>query len=335
MSAENSPQRWNSLRQGGHESIGLEIPTLDTGVDTGFGTVRWALGGRGEPRLLLPVRQTEVVHDVDVSDALTITTATYHLGSTAIRYIDVSCSFPALEAVFGEVADEIIRRIRDGEAAQVSCRTTLEDFRALLTSSSAEIDSQRISGLVGELLLLRDLLRMDARSWLLWRGPLMERHDFRAEALAIEVKTSSRVSDLSVRISAIDQLQEPAGGELVLCLSQLERAPGGELTVASLASEVLGAASEPLSVRQLLASVGCPDPTSDAWNRLAFRSEGQMYYEVRDDFPRVVPGAFAAGTVPAGIGELSYVLDLASAGEFQIDAAATRSYLERLIACLP
>lgn len=334
MSFEESTERWQRLRHGGHEASGLEIPTLDTGVSTGFGTVRWALGTSGEPRLLLPLRQSEMVRDLEVSDSLRISTATYHLAGNPIRFLDVSCTATTLEAVFGEVADEIIRRIRAGEIALAACRTTLDDFRTLLTDTSPDIAREKITGLVGELIVLRQLLMLDSRAWLLWRGPLMERHDFSGDLLSLEVKTTSRVSSRSVRIAAIDQLQEPAGGELVLCLCLLEPVSGGDLSIFGLVSEVLQLASEPLKVRQLLAGMECPDPEAAEWNRLQFRFEGQVAYSVESGFPRIVPSTLIGGKLPAGLDDVSYSLDLTSASAFEIGEERFASHLGRMIRCL-
>lgn len=335
MSNDGSVDRWQTLRRGGHEAAGLEIPTFDTGVGTGFGTIRWALGSQGEPRLLLPIRQAEAVANLSAGPSLVISTATYHLGGSPIRYIDMACVSQALEPVFAEVADEIIRRVTGGHVVQQACRSTLDDFRALLVDPGDEVDAERISGLAGELVLLRRLLGLNADAWQLWRGPLKERHDFRADNLALEVKTSTRVANRSVRISAIDQLEEPAGGELVLCLCQLEKVAGGGVTVASLASEVLALSSSPQKVRELLSAMSCPDPNAPAWNNVEFSLAGQIFLEVRDGFPRIVPGSLPGGRLPAGLSEVRYALDLAAAAGFELSPQAAEQWLGRMVACLP
>ncbi len=332
MSTDVSTERWQQLRRGGHEAKALEIPTLDTGISTSFGTIRWALGPTGEARLLLPIHQHERIENLAVSAAVSISTATYHLFGAPIRYLDLTCDHAALETVFGEVGDEIIRRIAAGDSAAGACRSTIDDFRSLLNATPEEVSPERLAGLVGELLVLRDLILLDNRSWILWRGPLLERHDFRADALALEVKTCSRPAARTVRISSIDQLLEPEGGELVLALLELEAAAGGTISVGALAGEILAAASEPTKVRELLAAMGCPDPTAPAWNRIAYRNGGQTAYCVRNNFPRLIPSSLAS--VPAGVSDVSYSVDLSAAEAFVVGPEETRAYLEGMIRCL-
>jgi hypothetical protein len=263
-----------------------------------------------------------------------ISIATYHLAGSPIRYIDMACVSQALEPVFAEVADEIIRRVADGHGVQPACRSTLDDFRTLLIDPGEEVADERISGLAGELVLLRRLLSLNPDAWQLWRGPLKERHDFRADNLALEVKTSTRIANRSVRISAIDQLEEPAGGELVLCLCQLEKVAGGDLTIASLASEVLALSSDPKKVRELLSGMSCPDPNTPAWNNVEFSLAGQILFEVRDGFPRLVPASLPGGRLATGLSEVRYTVDLAAAASFELPPDTAELWLERMAACL-
>ena len=48
MPAESSIDHWEMLRRGGQASTALEIPSIDTGIKTGSGSVRLALGNAGE-----------------------------------------------------------------------------------------------------------------------------------------------------------------------------------------------------------------------------------------------------------------------------------------------
>lgn len=332
MSTEGSKRGWTRLRAGGHEASGLEIPTLDTGVNTGFGTVRWALDGDGRPRLLLPIRASDHVASIGDSVAVTVATASYDLAGTPVRYLDLTCVIASLEGVFAEVGDEIINRISGGNSAVEACASTINDFRSLLARPEDEIESQRITGLLGELLILRRLLLIDPQAWQKWFGPESDRHDFHAGVLSLEVKTSSRVGNRIVRISAIDQLLEPSGGELVLVLCALEVTKGGALSVGEVASEVAALASDHMAVRDMLARMGCMDPESDAWNRLRYRQEGESAWSVRDGFPRLVPSSLAGGALPAGVGEVRYALDLGAADAFLMSDEELQIYLERIVA---
>ncbi|WEO65089.1 PD-(D/E)XK motif protein [Rhizobium rhizogenes] len=333
MLTEPPLEHWTMLRRGSHASNGLEIPSVDTGIETGFGSIRLALGKTGQLRLLLPVRHSERIAAVPSSRSLEIGVAVYSLNGASIRYLDIVCLAGGLDGVFADVSKEIIQRIRTGSSPVDACATTLDDFRSLLVDPPSEVTIQQVRGLVGELLMLRRMLRLDRRAWQLWRGPIMERHDFRVGNLALEVKSSARVTGLSVQISAIDQLLAPASGVLHLALYQLEQTTGGDLSVSTLAAETTSMASDSIQVRSLLAAVGCADPDAPMWNR-TFRLEGEHHYLVDGSFPRIIPESFAAGSLPTGVTGLSYSIDLAMAEASSLTASRTEAHIGEMIACL-
>jgi len=333
VSSERSAERWARLRSGGHESTVLEIPSVDTGISTGFGTIRLALGENGEARLLLPVRQSERLDIDEGSQSILIGSRSYHLKGVSTRYLDITCTAGPLETVFTEVADEIMLRVEQGHSAQQACLTTIRDFRDLLATPPALVEERQIRGLVGELIMLNRLLAISPLAWRLWTGPLMERHDFRGGTDAIEVKTTSRVSSWSVEISSVDQLLEPDDGQLRLVLYQLEHAVAGRLSVSQLTAEARRQASHPRQIEALLASMGCGDPDSDIWNEASFELAGEHFFRVGAAFPRIIPATFG-GAVPPGIESIGYRLDLSGAREFQIDAMHVEEELRGMVTWL-
>lgn len=330
MHTDQVVQGWRRLLDGNHEPSGLEIPSVDTHVGTGFGNIRLALGTSGEPRLLLPIRQNEMVPPMASTDAIRITTASYAFAGSLTRYLDVTCTVDALHPVFAEVGDEVIRRVAAGRTSVDACQSTLDDFRSLLIREPGALTSEKVRGLIGELLVLVDLLEIETDAAKLWRGPLGERHDFRGAHIALEVKTRARAAG-AITISSLDQLQEPEGGELGLAVLHLQTAPGGRHTVGSLASRASALSADPELIRKLLASVGCTHPDAEAWNAETCELEGSEYFQVMGDFPRVVPASFAAG-VPVGVESLSYTVDLAAAGAHRI--AEPKAWLKRICTCL-
>lgn len=307
---------------------------MDTGIETGFGSVRLALGSAGQLRVLLPIRHSERIAQVPSSPSLGIGIATYTLKGVSVRYLDIVCLEARLDGVFVDVTAEMMKRIRGGLSPVDACASTLDDFRSLLADPASGVTIQEVRGVVGELLMLRRMLRLDARAWQLWRGPMMERHDFRAGSRAIEVKSSARVTGLSVQISAVDQLLPPTGGVLHLTLYQLEQSTGSDLSVSTLAAEAISMASDSLEVRTLLAAVGCADPNAPVWNRANFRLEGEHHYVVGDDFPRIIPASFATGALPMGVTSLSYSIDLVAAESSRLTAVRADAHVSEMIACL-
>ena len=326
-------ERWIGLRAGGHAASGLEIPTSPTDVETAAGPVRFALGPNNEPRILLPLPHGAKLPRLLTTPALHIGDAVYDQGKVALRFIDLVCLSTELESVFAEVADEMLERIRMGASCADACRSTLEDFRALLVPQS-RVRTETVVGLVGELLLLDRLLEQNPTAWKLWRGPFGERHDFRGGDQAIEVKTTARAGNTRIAISAVDQLLPPSGGGLYVLHFALEHVEGGKLSVGGLVAAVRKKASQPDEIRSRLLAVECTNPDSHEWNRKRFRLEKESLYLVDHAFPKIVPHTFGATGVPSGVGSIKYEVDLSCAVASLLGAEETTTVVSRLLECL-
>lgn len=311
---------WGHLRQGGGTSTGISIPTISSSIMTPHGPVRHALGPEGEARVLLPLGMHERFPILTKSTALLIADVSYEQHGKSVRFVDITCRITELEFVFSDLVRALLQRIAEGHACSEALRCTLADFRSLLQEpGSKEVSDAEIIGLVGELLIADRFLEYNADAWEIWKGPSRERHDFRRGAYALEVKTTSRSSNNMVSISRVDQLEAPAGGELYLAHVVIEKATDGEYTVAGLVNAVKSRASSPDRVEQIVESLGCGKPDSDAWNRLAFHLEKITFYAVKEAFPRVTKSAFVAGELPAGVEAMEYVINLDLAREYVLD----------------
>lgn len=327
---------WSALRAGGREDTGLEIPTLPAGAETAFGPVRLALGPEGEPRLLLPLGPRVRRPDLPAAPALKIADTRYRLAGKTLRFLDMSCAVKELEPVFSDLADAILGRVHEGMDGGAAAASALREFRALLIGARAqEIPDHVICGLVGELVALERLVRIDPGASALWRGPHGERQDFRGGRHALEVKTSMRASRDTVRISDLDQLAEPEGGTLHLLHLGLEPVAGGALSVGRLHADLIGRGCDAEILATGLAAIGCEDPLSPDWNRLAFIRERETLYDVRPGFPRIVPGDLPGGAAPHGVAGIEYDVDLAAAADFVTPPDAFDRLAERMIGCLP
>lgn len=323
--------RWNVLRAGQIDGDGLGIPSLPLGATTKAGPVRLAVGSGGEARLLVPLAPSDKIGALDTGSALKIGLTTLTHGQRAIRFLDVICMSPDLEAVFGEVVDDIVRRLADRKDGVAAVAGALDDFRELLVPpAGSELDRSRVVGLVAELVVLNRLLDISPSAWRCWRGPAGDRHDFRARNVSLEVKASLGTRTHEVTINGIDQLEPPAGGSLHLTHLVLETVEGGLLTVASLGNRALLRADDPEGLGTLLAAVGCTDVHDAAWNRFAFRAEAEHLYRVGPGFPRLAPSSFVGGVIPAGIVDATYRIDLGHASDAECPPAEFASLLQEL-----
>lgn len=323
------------LRSGARTPSGLSVPTIATTTETGFGPVRLAVGENGEARLLLPLGSRERAPPSERTEALRVGAVTYTVDARPSPFLELVCLEPHLESLFAEIVDEIRKRISDGRTCSEACRSTLEDYRTLLNEQSeSEVSVETAAGLIAELLLLERLLKMSSLAWMAWRGPLKDRHDFRAASTAIEVKAGLRRHSRRVRISSIEQLVPPSGGELFLWHYQLEQTAGGRLNVSDLVDSCCSLAGSRIEVRRLLSEVGCADPHAPEWNRFCFNNEETLTFMIDDRFPRIVPASFQNNTTPPGVLDLEYVIDLGHPGVSPLTSAAEGELLERIVACL-
>lgn len=322
---------WLLLRSGGKTSTAIGTPTRVSEATGPYGPVRFALGGNGEARLLLPLGPGENPRVIRGAPALAVEVSTFNVGGQPQRFLELTCMDTRLEEVFGHVADQILERIRGNARSVEAALSTIEEFRhLLLRSAAADVTTEQIAGLVGELLVLKRLLDRSPSSWTAWRGPEKVRHDFSRGSTALEVKVTLGRGRTRIAINGLEQLAEPEGGRLYLQHFEMEAVAGGLLSVSSLGRAVLAAASEPDRVQALLADVGCVDVHDEAWNTTGFRLENETLYEVQPGFPRLIASDLPEN-VAAGISDVQYTIDLAGAVDFRVDRPRVGEIEELLV----
>lgn len=327
---------WGLLRAGAQRgsdpvSSPLGIYTIPAKVTSASGTVRFAIGGNGEPRLLLPLADGETIGTVGGGHELSISVSSFRHSGRTLRFLDLVCRSSDLEAVFGEVVDEMLARIARGDRCVAAARSTIEDFRSLLLrAASPEVDKRAITGLVAELVVLNRLLARSSSAWKAWCGPLGNRHDFRTGDTSLEVKASLRPDSSSVTINGLEQLEVPAQGTLHLFRIVLESVHAGSLSVSDLAHRAMSRASEPREIMELIGATGCKDADAEQWNRHRFRIESERLYEIRPGFPRLVMSMLIGGAVPHGVHGVTYHVDLSAADPFSCEASVMEDLEEML-----
>lgn len=310
---------WALLRAGKGEASDLQAPTLRTDISTPAGPVRYALGNFGEARILVPVPPATGSSILAGTRFLKVIFSNYLHAGRSSRFVDLTCLSRNLELVFGEVVEEILTRIAGGMDGLEAAATTISDFRELLErNQSSVVTETEIVGLVGELFYLNRLLACAPSGWKAWRGPAGDRHDFRNGNLSLEVKTTSQADNSVITIHGTDQLLPPSGGTLHLLHLTLEAVAGGLLSISSLGRSALAKADDPVALTRLISSAGCSNVDDPAWNATAYRLENENLYEVGDGFPRIVPQTMANGSVPAGVSDVVYKVDLACAQEHRL-----------------
>lgn len=324
-------ERWKRLKATGAGDGVIEVPSIDSGIATGFGTARYAIGAQGQPRLLVPIGGLAPIRGLTSTSKLLVTTSNYKVSGKGIMFIDIMCQDRALDLVFAELAEEILRRINEGNSPLKAVTASIDDFRELLKERSrGEILDSKILGLVGELEVMRRLVTYNEAAVETWTGPYELRHDFRRNAHALEVKTSGRSDATRVSIHGIDQLASPVGGTLHLAHVRLERVENGPLSVGAIFDSLIKLGANKESLKEGLEKLECSDPQAEEWNRLTFSLEGLSFYSISDGFPRIIGSSFARGSLPKGLSALEYQVDLSHAKPFELSTIDCEIALKRI-----
>ncbi|PCM45387.1 PD-(D/E)XK motif protein [Marinobacter sp. ANT_B65] len=327
--------QWSLLRQGECGPVGDELPTRKSHVELPSGAIRFALGCSGEARLLLPLGRVEKAGRFPVSAALQIKETMSDIEGVSSRLLDITCRIRELESAFAEVVDEIVLRIEGGASVPESVRSTLHDFRALLLQSQRkDVRAEKVIGLVGELLVLNELLDRSPDAWQAWMGPQGGRHDFRAGNIALEVKSTRSPSNSIVSVQSLEQFCEPVGGKLYLIRLTLETTPGGILNVANLFSRAAQRCSRPDKLLEFFKELECHDPEAPEWNSLSFSLENEVLFRIDDDFPRLTLENFCDNRLPAGVQGIKYEIDLSQANACILPETHKGAIQDELIRCL-
>ncbi|MFC5849229.1 PD-(D/E)XK motif protein [Deinococcus petrolearius] len=180
-------------------------------------------------------------------------------------------------------------------------------------------DSERwVRGLFGELWYLCEhvLHHRSAEAGLgCWMGPTGAVHDFALGAYAVDLKTGT-VDSETVHISSLQQLTPPPGSGLLIGHLRLRRDGQGHNLQEKVAALRLKLAPEvwPLLDSRLLAA-GYIEGDTEMRDDLRLAVHDFRLYQVASGFPVLTPT-----TVPLGIEQCSYTVNLASCRSFQVSA---------------
>lgn len=254
-----------------------------------------------------------------VTRGLRVTVARHQvLGGDPADYLDLVCLSNEMTMTFTAVAADI-----GAEAGPA-----IPEHR-LSAVVSALGRWQWFWGIEADRLSEQDALGLFAELWFLlrwegggetavdaWTASAGSRHDFQWPKRSIEVKATGRRADGAVvhRIQHLDQLADPEEGILYLFSLRVVRDELARNTLPSLIDRVTeglrGNARAKEGFARKLGLRGY-SPAFRRHHETPYRILGEHMYSVGPGFPRLTLDSFATG-LPAGIGNVSYVLDMAA-----------------------
>ena len=288
--------------------------------DAEFAITRLPVTARGEPillaldaasgqHLLVP---TEHGPEDASAVAVQLRNRTLVLEGTTQAFADIVCPDPALRDAYDHLLAAMLEAVaRKPDDPRGACLDTLGKWRHLLRSAAdSGASTTKLAGLVGELLVVKEIVAADpGRRIDVWAGPTGGRHDLRRGTTALEVKTTLSHTERRTTVHGIDQLEPPAGN-LSLVLTRLEPVADGPLNVVDLAEDIIGLGAPARDVYERMTRSGSPAGSAEHHRAVTFALREQLWYAVDNGFPRLTKASLIDGTLPDGVKDVTYDIDL-------------------------
>ncbi len=253
-------------------------------------------------------------------------------------YLGVMLKEPRFADVFSALAEDLARRIDAAEPGPATAVSVflgqLRRWQRFLASKAEGLTPAEQRGLWGELHLLQTLLlpALGSSTALAgWKGPEGAHQDFQYASAWIEVKTTLAKQPQSVRITSERQLDDTHGPALFLHVFALEAQADGADTLPARVAAVRAALTTSSAAREVfedgLLAAGYRDLDAPRYAAAGYAVRRADTFCVAPGFPRVVEGA-----LPAGVGDVSYALDLIACAHY---ATTTDALVEILVRPIP
>jgi hypothetical protein len=225
--------------------------------------------------------------------------------------------------LFYSLCNDLVGATRQAPSSQVALEIILRRLARwhefLKANRSRLLGEEKIKGLIGELVFLRNYLipKFGAGSAVnFWQGPEGTPQDFCIGQSTIEVKCQSGGTRPSIQISSEFQLcgRLPEVYLFVVALSKVSIEHAGAITLPGLIADIrreLAAVPYDQIERfaDLLYGIGYVD--SEAYLNYSYLVTSTMMYRVLPGFPRVCPE-----DLPPGVSSISYNINLLTCADF-------------------
>lgn len=312
-----------------------EIPSVETDTIVSSGTVRLAISDGAYCSLLVPVPIHDSFEVSRISELISLQTLVLSQRGKNLRFLEVRCDDERLTEVFARVVSDILRRIELGVTGLRSVDEALIEFRKLLNKQHIRaVKEMMVVGLIGELVTLIEMLRIESGSVAAWHGPDSDRHDFRAGSVAIEVKTSLGAEGNRIHVNGIRQLETAEDDELFIRHVRIEPDPHGKLSVPDLVAEAAALIADRFLFDEKLDKLGYSADCAASWANKRYRMVGKDAYNVRGSFPRLTTKHLNIEWPMAGVSGVAYEVDLGAASQFLVNDEDWTKQLMRFCSCL-
>jgi hypothetical protein len=286
-----------------------------------------ALDEEGRRHVLIPAALDDDLPARPTTKGLEVTVDQLSVGGQpSARYYDVACRDASMNSNFTAVATEILDALGSVTSVRATLEAVLARWRWFWEIPPVGLGDTEAVGLFGELWFLEFWLDpIDPRTLTAWTGPEADRHDFKWPDASVEVKATRARTDGAAthRISSLDQLEDPAQGDLYLFSLRVSPDPIAMHSLNGSVERIRKSLSERSEVLHLfderLGTLGYSPAHRDLYDT-PFRVVAEELYRVDDGFPRLTAGMFDDG-VPAGVDSIAYTVDLAACKPWRVATA--------------
>jgi hypothetical protein len=223
-----------------------------------------------------------------------------------------------------QLKDVLEEEVKDGEVVFDLITDWVQFFRKTVSLTRAE----KILGLVGELLAIRDWIDWKGLGYESWRGPAGGLHDFVGDRDALEVKvTGSRKGPIVHRVSDLDQLSPLKNGDLKVLSFRVHLGSHGDHSLHTLVKQIqdMHLFQDSNSAEYLKTALTDAGYSSDLAAELAnYSIVSSGIYLVNSHFPSL---KLVSDEVDSRIVDVVYSLDFSSLNEFKIDLKGNKLVL--------
>ncbi len=281
--------------------------------------------------LLLPIPESEIPdkRERHESDGLEI----FVLKIAGEMHLGARLRDRAFADVFTVLAEDIANQVlsaADSRSAARAMLVRIRRWRKFLAAASSGLSRDRIRGLVGELLFLRNHLLPDlgaVGAVESWRAPNRSHQDFQAHGGAIEVKTTTAKAPQVVRIASERQLDSSGLRFLFLHVLILDEHPtaSGESRAGESLNDVVARLREGLResseasecFEERLLNAGYLETDCHRYSGESYSLRLEKSFSISEGFPCLLEES-----LPTGIGDVSYSLALAACEPFGVPTAS-------------
>jgi hypothetical protein len=246
--------------------------------------------------------------------------------------VQISPSNETTEKIFMTLSDHLLGELQEEEfqaGTESEVEKAINVWVDFMKELRGENPRERIIGLIGELLAIRDILDTSCLEPQNWQGPMGGIQDFVTENDALEVKTgTNRNGALHHKISGLHQLRAPKGGRLFVQSFRIDLGKKGEEKLIDLIEQVramplFSSSKAQRYFDESLLNAGYSDDLDQSLSH--FSVLDSKTYLVSEGFPRLDP---TNTSTDSRILEVKYTLDFSQLDEFLIQIDKNKLTLE-------